>query len=161
MMSAQNIESRPDMASWLPKETDAREVYTAALVNKEIPSDGNPQYLALCKNLQELLQLLCDDPAMEPNRQQPYNISANAKSRVYDMWGFVQKTLFMALQLDPHLPAFLQELVMDVYGRSTMIQMGLLDNGKVEAAYFSNDPTPFSEVIKSKGRELATILNQR
>jgi len=147
-----------DSREWLPKETDTREVYTAALVNRELPTGGNQTYVRMCKNQQELLQLLYDDPVMEPNRQQPYNVKANRRSRVYDLWGFVSRTIYMALQLDPdNLPAQ-RGLASDVMGRMTLSMMMVLHPDMQKDAYPIAEQVEFSEAIKAKAAELDSII---
>lgn len=85
-------------------QTTKRTDYTARIVDWEIPANANPEYRSTIKQQQELLQLLHDDPAMEPNRQQTFMTPANSKNKVYFMWDFVQRNLLLLYQLKSSQP---------------------------------------------------------
>jgi hypothetical protein len=135
---------------WLPDvNTTSRKDYTKVIVEREIPNNAATEYQTEVKRHQELVKLLYDDPAMEPNREQTFMTPANSKNRVYFMWDFCQRNLVIMLNLDPTLPYSQKAAWDEVKGRCAFSSILILDDSGKMNAMVPGDNLTFSDEIKS------------
>jgi hypothetical protein len=67
--------------------------------------DAHSTYKHLFVTHQQLVKLLLEHPAMQPNLQQTFSTSANSKNQVYFMWDFILRTIqILAAQVDSRDP---------------------------------------------------------
>ncbi|KAH9882986.1 hypothetical protein J1614_000352 [Plenodomus biglobosus] len=80
--------------------------------------DAHPAYKALFTTHQQLLKLLIEHPAMQPNLQQTFSTPANSKNDVYFLWDFVLRTFqHLAAAVSPQDP-WSSPMFQDVLGRA-------------------------------------------
>jgi hypothetical protein len=135
---------------WLPDiNTTTRKDYTRVITEREVPGNAATEYKTEVQQQRELVKLLYDDPAMEPNRDQTFMTPANSKNRVYFLWDFCQRNLIIMLSLDPSLPDSQKAIWEDVKGRCTFSSILILDDSGKMNAMFPGDNIEFSDAIKS------------
>ncbi|PVH93873.1 hypothetical protein DM02DRAFT_618988 [Periconia macrospinosa] len=144
--------------------TTTREKFTDFYINWPLPSNANEEYRKLFLAHQRLLKLLCDHPAMDPNRQQTYNTPANSKNKVYFMWDFVGRTFALLSNtqvINPANPSG-KEWV-DIMLRGTMAHSLIVDTtGRLEqqnraVGYHDDEGVEFSDEIKRLAPTLSGI----
>ena len=70
-----------------------REDWTNAKLSYTAPDNASEEFRAIVTRLQELERTLAFHDAMKPNLTQTFSTPANAKTKIYFMWDFVDRTL--------------------------------------------------------------------
>lgn len=66
-------------------ETTKRGAFTEFFLERQCPEDADPKYKHLFFTHQNLMRMLINDSAMDPNREQTFSTPANSKNKVYFM----------------------------------------------------------------------------
>jgi hypothetical protein len=122
--------------------------------------DAHSTYKHLFVTHQQLVKLLVEHPAMQPNLQQTFSTPANSKNQVYFMWDFILRTFqILAAQVDPRDPNS-SPTFQDVIGRAVQAKMltiddtGMLKKLNASAQYKDDDGVEFTDEIKNLAGKL-------
>ncbi|CAD0086713.1 unnamed protein product, partial [Aureobasidium vineae] len=63
-------------------ETTKRGLFTEFFLERNCPEDADPKFEHLFTTHQNLMRLLINDPAMDPNREQTFSTPANSKNKM-------------------------------------------------------------------------------
>jgi hypothetical protein len=133
-----------------------REDFSNQLTERELPEDAKDEYKKEVEAQQRLVKMLCDDPAMEEDREQIFVSPGIFKNRVYFMWQFCLRSLVNMHCLNHRLPAREKEMWDEVRGRCGFATVLILDDsGKVDAM-FPGDTLTYSDEL----RELAKSIQE-
>ncbi|KAI4716737.1 hypothetical protein E4T48_07075 [Aureobasidium sp. EXF-10727] len=140
-------------------ETTKRGLFTEFFLERNCPQDADPKFKHLFITHQNLMRMLINDAAMDPNREQTFSTPANSKNKVYFMWDFVTRSFQMLIAtVNPKNPG--GEAWMDISMRSMLAQQLILDTtGRLESmnqsvGYNDDAGIQFSAEIKAEARKL-------
>lgn len=143
--------------------TNTRTDFTAFFLRFRHAEDAHPMYKRLFVTHQQLIKLLVDHPAMQPNLDQTFNTPARSKNKVYFMWDFNLRTFqHLVAEVSPQDPHH-SPMIGDVVGRAAMAKQLMLDEtGKLEAGnanlgYKDNEEVEFGEETKKVVMELDNL----
>ena len=109
------------------KSKTTRTDFTAFFLSFQCPQDASPFYKLLFTTQQELLGLLINHPAMEPNKNQTFDTPPNSKNPVYLMWDFLRPICqILVAKIDPKQPQR-SDMIPDVKTRTWMATQIILD----------------------------------